>query len=948
MHASDPGCQSKILEFLPESFQVGLVSFHADAAIDHDELSYLFDLRDGDQGSAKSVFNGLFYLQQSLKFSDIQFTIQLQGQKYDFFFDLKKNEMLHRVLVVGFARGKEQLKNHYLIDLGDVFSQAKHQHSLDAMINFLRDRGYFKACIKDTVSIDPKTKQVFVRCRVCKGSKFKIQSVILHFSKTGNLSDSERVKIEKELQSVYFSKLVNRWYAAWYVDDLVKKMKRYLQHKGCIDFDISINQQMHDDEKSMDIIVDLAIAKKREFVFEGLRFFSQETILDHLLLYGKSTWHFPSALIVDEIKDLYKSKGFWNVTVGIKEQKEQVLCSIDQGARVLIGDVVCKGNTFFSQDWFKKHIFQHVLRLKYFDRDRVKQACECLMKCYKQAGFWDVKIIKEEYGKTSKASVCQLQVAIDEGVRKFFNSVSVMGFESLQKELKSFCATRERKGFDPNWLSEQKQFILRYLRSKGYQKVDAEYILNDYDGAVDVTWSIQCQDAALRVGKTVFIGNSTVPHRLLMGEITQQAGDGWDKKLLESSLQNLKALPIFESVQIYPGSKLDSELCKPIFVKLIEQDRYLVKTRIGIQQVGRNLQPLKGCTYKLGATFGLNNPFNFADKLLIEGDVTRFYRDVRASYQFPWIAGKKIGSEFKIYDSAYFQPVYIGSQDSLYNATQQGFLFNVNRNYDWKSAGQCLINGAAGLEFMGLFQAEQPDLPIIIDYDKNLLGKRIGYLFAESSLFWQRTDAMLSPHAGSIAFLSCKAMFDLDSKTSFAKVLAEFTQYIPCMDRVTLALRARAGHVFNRYFNQLNPIERFYLGGAYTVRGYERDYCPPLGLLTKPIYDQHAGLPSCSNDLWRYAPQGGRTMLNFNVDLRLNVYKNFGVVLFSDFGALFKDSLYDQAKTWKEHFFAGSGVGIRYDTPIGPIRFDVGYKWKIEHPDFESRCVWYLTLGHAF
>jgi outer membrane protein insertion porin family/translocation and assembly module TamA len=156
------------------------------------------------------------------------------------------------------------------------------------------------------------------------------------------------------------------------------------------------------------------------------------------------------------------------------------------------------------------------------------------------------------------------------------------------------------------------------------------------------------------------------------------------------------------------------------------------------------------------------------------------------------------------------------------------------------------------------------------------------------------------------------------------------------------------GHVFNRSFDKINPIERFYLGGALTLRGYERDYTPPYGLLTKPIYDQHAGLPVCANNIWRYAPQGGRTMFNFNVEFRLNLYKNFGMVLFNDFGALFKYSIYNEIKSWHDNLFAGSGFGFRYDTPLGPARFDVGYKWKIKRKDFESRCVWYLTLGQAF
>ncbi len=179
-------------------------------------------------------------------------------------------------------------------------------------------------------------------------------------------------------------------------------------------------------------------------------------------------------------------------------------------------------------------------------------------------------------------------------------------------------------------------------------------------------------------------------------------------------------------------------------------------------------------------------------------------------------------------------------------------------------------------------------------------------------------------------------------------MLAEHTQYIPIVDSIILAVRARAGHVFNRCFEQIHPIERFYLGGASSIRGYERDYCPPFGLLTKPIHDPHAGLPPQAHDIWRYAPQGGRTMFNLNTELRCGVYIGFGIVAFSDFGALFQNSMHEEMLSKRCHTFAGSGLGFRYDTPIGAFRFDVGVKWKIQYKDFEAPYVVYLSLGQAF
>ncbi len=154
--------------------------------------------------------------------------------------------------------------------------------------------------------------------------------------------------------------------------------------------------------------------------------------------------------------------------------------------------------------------------------------------------------------------------------------------------------------------------------------------------------------------------------------------------------------------------------------------------------------------------------------------------------------------------------------------------------------------------------------------------------------------------------------------------------------------------MFNRKYAQLIPIERFYLGGASTIRGYERDYCPPLGELTCPVLDEYNQLPPAAGNCWRFAPQGGRTMVNLNTEIRFKMFKGLGGVVFNDLGALFKDSIHNALCDKSDTLLGGSGFGFRYDTPIGPLRFDVGFKWNRVHKEFETRCVWYLTLGHAF
>lgn len=85
-------------------------------------------------------------------------------------------------------------------------------------------------------------------------------------------------------------------------------------------------------------------------------------------------------------------------------------------------------------------------------------------------------------------------------------------------------------------------------------------------------------------------------------------------------------------------------------------------------------------------------------------------------------------------------------------------------------------------------------------------------------------------------------------------------------------------------------------------------------------------------------------MVNANIELRIPLFNRVGLVVFQDIGALSSDGFADFKP---EHAAAGTGFGVRFATPVGPLRFDVGWKWRVERPD-ERNFNWVLTFGNAF
>jgi outer membrane protein insertion porin family len=133
------------------------------------------------------------------------------------------------------------------------------------------------------------------------------------------------------------------------------------------------------------------------------------------------------------------------------------------------------------------------------------------------------------------------------------------------------------------------------------------------------------------------------------------------------------------------------------------------------------------------------------------------------------------------------------------------------------------------------------------------------------------------------------------------------------------------GSVVVSRVRELPQPERFFAGGDTTVRGFALDTL---------------GRPETIKD--RYYPIGGNAEAIFNVELRGPVRRGLQGVGFVDTGNVFADaSDIDLGKVR-----TAAGFGVRYKSPVGPIRFDLGFKINPE-PD-ERRSAWFITFGQAF
>jgi len=125
--------------------------------------------------------------------------------------------------------------------------------------------------------------------------------------------------------------------------------------------------------------------------------------------------------------------------------------------------------------------------------------------------------------------------------------------------------------------------------------------------------------------------------------------------------------------------------------------------------------------------------------------------------------------------------------------------------------------------------------------------------------------------------------------------------------------------------DEIPASERFFAGGDSTVRGFALDR---LG--TPATIDQDG------------FPKGGNALVVLNAELRLPVWRDLGAVAFLDAGNVFAratDLDFGEIR-------GGIGFGVRYRSPVGPIRVDLGFK--LDRREREGRAQVHVSIGQAF
>jgi translocation and assembly module TamA len=430
---------------------------------------------------------------------------------------------------------------------------------------------------------------------------------------------------------------------------------------------------------------------------------------------------------------------------------------------------------------------------------------------------------------------------------------------------------------------------------------------------MDVTYIVDPGPLA-GFGDIAIGGTVDVPPAVVRSFIYLEPGDPYSPKALDDTRKSITSIPAIGSARIREDDKLDRNGNLPLFVEVSERPKHL----IGFSARYSTIDGPAVRTY-----WEHRNLFGGAERLRLEGDL----------FLAPRIDGTKIESfgDFEKSDLggrftfSFMKPALNGSRyDLLVDGTAVRERVGTNR-YGGYTARYANVTSSIRRRFSDTFSV-QAGLEVERGQTSDVLGQ-IDYTLVgiPLSVKYDSTDSLLDPTRGirATASVTPYAMFG-DTSTGLLQSKAAISGYYALDEdaRYVLAGRVGLGSIAGADLDEIPATRRFYAGGGGSVRGYAYRSLAPLGPFNQLI--------------------GGRSLFEASVEARIKITDTIGIVPFADAGMAFESALPD----FKETLQLSAGLGLRYYTPIGPIRLDVAAPLNPRKGD--KPVAIYISIGQAF
>jgi outer membrane protein insertion porin family len=613
---------------------------------------------------------------------------------------------------------------------------------------------------------------------------------------------------------------------------------------------------------------------------------------------------------VEKIKNLYETKGYNNAEITDKVEKDgekdfRIIFDIKENGKIYVKSITFEGNEAYSSKELKNMmssseytIFSFFSDSGMLKREQLKQDIQKLNAYYFNNGFINSQVGEPEITHDEKG--IYIKIKIKEGKRFKFGKIEISG-DSLIKprpELLQALKIKEGNNYDRESLSKDIDFLTQACNDEGYAIADVNPKVNirEKEQLVDI-------DFQLKKGELVYInrinitGNAVTRDKVIRRQLEVVEGNLYSSSKLKNSYGNLNRLRYFEEVDFQTEKKPDkNEMDINIRVK---------EKNTGMFMVGAGYSATEQAI--IMAQIVQQNFLGYGQILSLKASLGSTTNNYELSFTEPWLLDLPLWSQVTIWK-------YKRDYDS-YSLDTQGAGFTLGYPI-WEK-----ISAYAGYNFT-INNIGNINYDTATSYIMDQAGQRIASSVT-LSLGRDTTDDNIFPTKGTKTSISVQhAGTPLGGDTKFTKYSAGATAYYPLFWDMVFGAKGRIGYLQNNDDSDSRiPInERYVLGGINSLRGL-----------------RYVGIRnSGSSDVL-----GGTSMLVFNFELVFPFIKDAGMK-----GVVF----FDAGNTWDGGYYLDDlrqtvGLGLRWYSPIGPLRIEYGYVLNRKGLNDDAMGRWEFTIG---
>lgn len=445
----------------------------------------------------------------------------------------------------------------------------------------------------------------------------------------------------------------------------------------------------------------------------------------------------------------------------------------------------------------------------------------------------------------------------------------------------------------PKSILNAEEALLYLMARWGYplaSVVEREVLADQEHQAIAVRLHVDSGPAAF-FGETTITGLCSVREEFLRKKIAWQPGYFYNPLYVEQTQNAIEATGLFSSITIDHADSTTDDQQLPMEIDVIESKH---------RSIGWGLTYSTDWGPGVTAEWEHRNIGGMGEKLSLDADVWQALQRAKLLYVKPDFL--RPAQDF----------LWIG--EALHDKTK-GFH---ESSFSISGIIERQLNHHVRISYGGMYK--------ILRDTRSVPNGKYNLLKSPFYIRISNVNDIIDPtYGGTIHMKIIPTWQFLNKQFAYCINTITFTNYTPITwdHKYVLATRASFGAIWGSSRRTIPPSERFYEGNDNNLRGYRFLTVSPLNRHNKPI--------------------GGRSMMTYSLELRVRATENFGWVAFYDFGNVYSNVVPQINK----RILQSIGYGLRYLTPVGPLRLDLAIPLQPRR-HLDHRFEVYLSIGQAF